>query len=246
MTRMKTNVLIASAVTAVLASGSIQAAGPPGVWTQSSATEGIMLYVLPSGLFFGSLSTGYPGCTYLIAGTGKGGTAVSGANLVALNTPTLSTEGACGSKVAGTGGALFTQEGVNVKFTLVTTTLKATYTLTPLPSAYESPSSLESLSGQWINPWTQRTEFVLTDGAFTAYDPASGCTETGQYSVVDAKHSLYQFTEYFSGCLVGKFGGVGVFNGVALIGPNRQLTRFAARWVDQIADGTGTLAVGDY
>jgi hypothetical protein len=211
---------------------------PAGIWQASSKTEIVTLMVLPDGLFYGQVAlapAGY-GCVYLIAGNFvHGGTASIEANYTSLQSPYLEPS-AC--KAEGGGGAVASMSGASLKLLVSTTSMKATWLLAPL-KAYDSPSSLTLIAGQWVDPWTQRVEYVYTDGAFTAYDPASGCSESGQYSVVDATHALYAFVETLSGCesMVAHLNGVQL-RGAATIESGR-LARQGAYGMIGVADGTG-------
>jgi hypothetical protein len=223
--------------------GSVFAAYPAGIWsgaTHSLNTRNaasVDLLVLPNGTFRGQILIGPdPGyddvCVMLIIGS-----FVHGGTWAAIARSSDGDISQC-SVYQGGGGAIGVQHGNSLKFTISTTAVKGTVTLSLDSADYNKASSLKLIAGHWTNGLTGAVEHVLSTGAFTRYEPVTGCTSDGKYTVVDPKHNLYSYTETLSGCGFPKWNGV-TLDGIATIYGSG-----SSKWIQKQA-AWGALIIND-
>jgi hypothetical protein len=91
--------------------------------------------------------------------------------------------------------------------------LKNTFSLTLWSLVYNQPSSFKALAGYWSGD--MYTEIVTPTGDFISFNQVLGCIGSGQYTIVNASHGLYSFTERLYNCDSSAFNGAR--NGVAYI-----------------------------
>ncbi len=83
-------------------------------------------------------------------------------------------------------------------------------------AAYESPSSLSILEGVWAaydDFGSPEATFTIDDlGQFTGQN-TSGCTSSGQISLIDDRYNVYEVTSTISDCFIA-----GDYSGMAAVG----------------------------
>jgi len=83
-------------------------------------------------------------------------------------------------------------------------------------STYENPSSLSTFAGVWTaydDFGSPEAIFTIDDmGQFTGQN-TSGCTSSGQISLIDDRYNVYEVASTISGCLIA-----GDYEGMAAIG----------------------------
>lgn len=207
---------------AVLSSSLAHAQPPPypaGIWTgllvdgPNLIVYDTTLYILPNGQFWGTVDKGFIGgagahCPVLIWGNlvkgGTGATSASG--------PTLE----CSTQPSAWGSSTITLTSrTAAKWSVNNPLLKNVFSLTLSSSLYDQPSSFKAIAGYWNSQQTGYTEIVTPTGASMSYNPILGCIGNGQYTIVDATHNLYSFTETLYDCDSAFFNGTR--NGVAYI-----------------------------
>lgn len=95
-------------------------------------------------------------------------------------------------------------------------------------AAYESPSSLSALEGVWTayddfgNP---AATFTIDDlGQFTGQN-TSGCTSSGQISLIDDRYNVYEVASTISNCFIaGDYAGMAAVGEINMPGDSILLT----------------------
>ena len=191
---------------------------PAGIWTgflvdgANAVFYFVTLSVLPSGSLWGIVdetaagSFGAPGCPYLVRGN-----LVRGGLAVEFSVVTESSSGfgpsACPPQAGTVWGSskITLTSATTARWSVNNPRLKNTFSLTLWAAVYDQPSSFKALAGYWSSD--MYTEIVTPTGDFIAVNQELGCIGSGQYTIVNASHGLYSFTERLYNCDSSAFNG---------------------------------------
>lgn len=206
---------------------SIQATA--GIWrgssTENGATVNTSVLVAEDGNFYAYEENTSTGCAAVLTGFARAsGSTVSGTVQAALvsvaeNTSIQTTCVYSDGSTWATGSLSGTVvQGSSMTITPALTTANGTMLSSgsealSFNAMYNQASAISDLAGNWTGP-TGVVTAVSATGIISAHDPTSGCTVSGQYSVLDTSVNVYSASATYADCQ----GDASVLNGLTASG----------------------------